>query len=229
MRKIGNNFFLLGVAHVLPSSMAEVKETIERERPDIVAVELDAARYLALLQGEQQNTVKNLRAGMRLSIMSVIMYIIQSRFSKQTGMPAGTEMLEAIKAAGEVGARVELVDQEIGVTLRRLNEAVPPGEKARIFAQLLISFIPFQGRPKLSSLTEDEVVDFLLHEFKEVSPKTHEVLISERDSYMASRLLHLMNSGKVVCVVGAGHVPGIYKLLEEAVGGWGVKLEYRSG
>ncbi|MEW6222767.1 MAG: TraB/GumN family protein [Candidatus Hadarchaeota archaeon] len=229
MRKIGNSFFLLGVAHVLPQSIEDARETIVRERPDIVAVELDAARYLALLQGEQQQTVKNLRAGMRLSILSVIMYLIQSRFSRQTGMPAGVEMLEAIKAAREVGARVELVDREIGVTLRRLNEAVPLGEKARVFANLLISFFPFQGRPKLDRLTEDEVVDFLLHEFRNISPETHKVLISERDAYMASRLIHLMNSGKVVCVVGAGHVPGIYKLLEEAVGGWGVKLEYRSG
>jgi len=227
LRKLGDNFLIVGVAHVLPKSMVEIRDVILAERPEIVAVELCPARYLALLQGGAQDTVENLRAGMRQSPLNVAMYLAQAKFSHQTGMPAGEEMLGAIETAREIGARVELVDQDIGVTVRRLSKAVPFGEKARIFAQLLLSLFPFQKRQSLESLADEDVVDYLLWEFRSMSPKAYNVLIQERDAYMAARLVHLLESGrKVVCAVGAGHVPGIYKLLQEATTGWGVKLEY---
>jgi len=55
------------------------------------------------------------------------------------------------------------------------------------------------------------------------------VLIEERDTYMASRLEMLLSLkvGKVACIVGAGHVPGIYDRLSTGISsGWGMKLEY---
>jgi len=227
LRKLGDNFLLVGVAHILPKSMEEIKEVISSERPEIVAVELCPARYLALLHGGAQNTVENLRAGARQSPLNLAMYLAQSKFSHQTGMPAGEEMLGAIEAAREVGARVELVDQDIGVTVRRLNSAVPFSEKAKLFAQLMLSLLPFQKRQSLERLADEDVVDYLLWEFRSMSPKVYDVLIKERDVYMATKLIHLLESGKkVVCAVGAGHVPGIYKILQETATGWGVKLEY---
>ncbi|MFR9705087.1 TraB/GumN family protein, partial [Aeromonas sanarellii] len=41
----------VGTAHISKDSVAEVEETIERERPDVVAVELDEGRYRQM-QGE---------------------------------------------------------------------------------------------------------------------------------------------------------------------------------
>ena len=39
---------VVGTAHVSERSVDEVEETIERERPDVVAVELDEGRYRQL-------------------------------------------------------------------------------------------------------------------------------------------------------------------------------------
>ncbi|MCX9073584.1 MAG: TraB/GumN family protein, partial [Candidatus Methanoperedens sp.] len=47
-----SRIILVGTAHVSEKSIAEVNEVIERERPDIVAVELDKGRFQAL-KGEE--------------------------------------------------------------------------------------------------------------------------------------------------------------------------------
>jgi pheromone shutdown protein TraB len=47
---------------------------------------------------------------------------------------------------------------------------------------------------------------------------------------MAAKLITLLLSGKkIVCVVGAGHVPGIYERLSRMLSGsWSLTLEYRA-
>jgi len=44
------NIIIVGTAHVSTKSVTEVEETIDRERPDVVAVELCPARYQALTE-----------------------------------------------------------------------------------------------------------------------------------------------------------------------------------
>jgi pheromone shutdown protein TraB len=48
--------------------------------------------------------------------------------------------------------------------------------------------------------------------FQEMSPRAYEVLVKERDAYMARKLMDI--DGDVIAVVGAGHKDGIYKNLE---------------
>src|SRR5688572_20008519 len=43
-------FSIIGTAHVSARSVAEVREVIEREKPDVVCVELDQQRHDALTQ-----------------------------------------------------------------------------------------------------------------------------------------------------------------------------------
>ncbi|MDI6884433.1 MAG: TraB domain-containing protein [Hadesarchaea archaeon] len=232
LKKLDDRLFLIGVAHVLPKSADEVEEIITRERPEIVAVELCPARYLALTQGgKRPGPLDTLRAGPKLTILSALIYLLQDKFSRQTGMPAGEEMLVAVKRAREVGARVELIDRDIGLTLQRLIDCMPWRERFRLFGELLLGLLPFGKRVELEHLTEEQIVDYLLSELKRASPTAYEVLIRERDTYMASRLAMLLSGGsRVVCVVGAGHVPGIYERLRKGVSGsWGMSLRYRVG
>ena len=48
--------------------------------------------------------------------------------------------------------------------------------------------------------------------FKDEAPSVYEVLVHERDAYLAARLMQLPQD-KVVVVVGAGHKPGIERYL----------------
>ena len=56
----GDRIILVGTAHVSDRSVAEVNEVIEREKPDIVAVELCNGRYRAL-KGESEVKVVNIK------------------------------------------------------------------------------------------------------------------------------------------------------------------------
>jgi pheromone shutdown protein TraB len=149
------------------------------------------------------------------------MTLLQARFSHQTGMPAGKEMLAAVEKAKEIGAEVIFIDQDIRLTLHRVNELMPWRERVWLTFQLLLSLLPLRRGVRLEEFTEEQVVSQLLEGFKRLSPTTYRVLIDERDAFMSSRLLPLLESGKnVVCVVGAGHVPGIGRHLEEALRAW---------
>jgi pheromone shutdown protein TraB len=158
-------------------------------------------------------------------ILNKFFHLIQTKFARQTGMPAGEEMLTAIKSAQKAGARVELIDRDINLTLQRLVERMGVREKMRLFLELLLGLLPFGARVDLERLTEDEIVTRLLSSLKRALPGAYEVLIEERNAYMAARIAILLAStkGKIVCVVGAGHVSGLCRRLDSK---WQVKLEY---
>ncbi|MBA7501500.1 hypothetical protein ES706_00070 [subsurface metagenome] len=232
LKKLDDRLFLIGTAHVLPKSAEEVKEVIVGERPEVVAVELCPTRYLALTQDlKRPSMLEAVRAGgVKLSLLNGLLYLLQNRFSRQTGMPAGEEMLVAIRHAQEVGARVELIDRDISITLQRLIDRMSWRERVGLFAELLLGLFPFGKRIELERLTDDQIVTYLLQELKRTSPTAYQVLIGERDAYMASRVAMLLSTstGKVVCVVGAGHVPGIYERLSKGPSGsWRISVEYK--
>jgi pheromone shutdown-related protein TraB len=54
----------------------------------------------------------------------------------------------------------------------------------------------------------------MMEEFGEIAPSASTVLIHERDEYIAKKILDESKKGKVVAVVGAGHIKGIKKHLE---------------
>jgi len=228
LRKLGDRLTLVGVAHVLPKSKGETRAAIERELPEVVAVELCPSRYAALMGKVERAGARAALRARELSpfILNKFFHLLQTKFARRTGMPAGEEMLTAIKSAQKVGARVELIDRDINVTLLRLVERMGAREKLRLFLELLLGLLPFGARVELERLTENEIVVHLLSSLKRALPRAYEVLIEERNSYMAARIAMLLAStkGKIVCVVGAGHVPGLYRRLGK--GKWQVKLEY---
>ncbi|MEM1689854.1 MAG: TraB/GumN family protein [Candidatus Hadarchaeales archaeon] len=205
MKKVRDGFIILGVGHVLPESVREVRELIAKEKPEVVCLELCPARYHALTYGtwKTQNS----------SILIRLIYIFQERLAKLTGSPIGEEMLTAIEEARKVGALIMLIDQDMEITIRQLM-GIPLREKFLMGLQILFSlFMPFEK--KISDLTEEETVEKLLSDFRKFFPFTYKILVEQRNVIMANRLLPLLNSDKkVVCVVGAAHVKGILQILQ---------------
>ncbi|MDI6820036.1 MAG: TraB/GumN family protein [Candidatus Hodarchaeaceae archaeon] len=224
LRRLNDRLILVGVAHILPESRVEAERAIERERPEVVAVELCRGRYEALAHDLPRPSVLEVLRARRfgLFMLNNLLYLLQNRFARQTGTPAGEEMLAAIECAKRVGARVELIDRDIGITLERLMGRTGMMEKMKFLAEILLGFLPFGPRVKLDKLTEDEVLSHLLSSLKRASPAAYEVLIEERNEYMAARIAELLalSSGRIVCVVGAGHVPGLCQRLTRERRGW---------
>jgi pheromone shutdown protein TraB len=210
VERLSDRLILIGTAHVFPESVKTVREVILAEKPEIVGVELCPQRYAALKSGSAPPSHP----------IALILYLIQEFFSKRTGVQAGREMLEAAEAAEEIGARLEFLDRDINVTLQRLLR-LGIGEKLKFLAWLVAGLF-LSPRLEPSELRGD-VISRLLHEFRRMCPGFYRVLVQERDEYMVTRILELSARGKMVCVVGAGHLQG----LARALGGWSFKVEWQ--
>ncbi|VUT24960.1 MAG: TraB family protein [Candidatus Methanolliviera sp. GoM_oil] len=214
------NLKIVGTAHVSEKSIKEVRETIRKEKPDIVAVELDEGRFRGLIEREETSLREVLRARdgeVRLLLLQWLLSHIQKKIGKGVGIMPGEEMLTAVEEAKKIGASVVLIDRDIRITLQLLRERMTFREKIRIFFSLLRSLFIRKGELiELDHITDEDVLDDLVNEFKKLSPNAAKVLIDERDAYMAKNLLSLSQMGedkKIVAVVGAGHEKGVKRYI----------------
>ncbi|MCK5459279.1 MAG: TraB family protein, partial [Thermoplasmatales archaeon] len=67
----------------------------------------------------------------------------------------------------------------------------------------------------LKEIMDQDVISAMMEEFGKIAPSVTTVLIHERDTYIAKKILDVSKKGKVIAVVGAGHLKGIQKHLEK--------------
>ena len=205
---------IVGTAHISEESIREVQRTIEAERPDVVAVELDPGRYQALTHPEQQSaSIKDVLSSGRLYQFLVhwLLAYVQNKLGSEVGVKPGSEMLSAIEVAGSVGASVALVDRDINITIARFWAKMRLIEKLKMLIALL-GITTSDEEIDLEDITNDDVISQLVSELRQFSPNAARVLVEERDAYLAGNLLKLR--GKIVAVVGAGHKEGIKHFLD---------------
>ncbi|MBU4202326.1 MAG: TraB/GumN family protein, partial [Candidatus Altiarchaeota archaeon] len=65
----------------------------------------------------------------------------------------------------------------------------------------------------MEKLKEKDIITEIMEDLGREIPSAKEVLVDERDRYIANRILNL-EARKVLVVVGAGHVEGIKKIIE---------------
>ncbi len=203
---------IVGTAHVSPKSVEEVREIIEREKPDAVAVELCPRRYKALVEGIREDVpvMDILKGGnVFLFLFQLILSHFQKKIGEEYGLKPGAEMIAAVEKARDVGADVLLIDRDVAITFRRFWESLGIVGKIKMLWQFVKS--TFSGEDvDVDKLLEQDILDALIEEFRKISPSAARTLIDERDEYMAANLMLAMQRyDKVVAVVGAGHRKGI--------------------
>ena len=62
-------------------------------------------------------------------------------------------------------------------------------------------------------LEDSDMMSKLMEEARTVAPNAGEVLIDERDTFLAGRIQQIRSRGKVLAIVGAGHLEGIIENL----------------
>jgi pheromone shutdown-related protein TraB len=214
-----HEIIIVGTAHVSEKSVQEVTSKIEETRPDIVAVELCPARYRALTGQEEEKEIKisELLSGGKLYFFLVQWFLayIQRKIGEELGVKPGSEMLAAIEAARGAGARVALVDRDVGITIQRFWSAMGFIDKIRLIGSLIpAAFGRGDEEIDIDSITQADVVSQMISEFRKISPGAANVLIDERDAFLARNLFLLSKQGRVLAVVGAGHREGIVRHLE---------------
>ncbi len=221
-RTVGDRIVLVGTAHVSERSVQEVKEAIDRHRPDVVAVELDPARY-KVLTGQtrwRELPITRLISGNNtyFFIAQAMLSAIQRALGLGKGVEPGAEMVAAIDAAADRQLPVALVDRDIGVTLRRAWGRMGLREKLRLTWNLLEAITGVYEEEleevDVEELLKEDTLTALMDELGRIAPSVKEVLIDERDAFIAKKILQASRDGKVLAVVGAGHLKGIAERLE---------------
>ena len=218
---VDDNLRLLGTAHVATASVEAVKQNIEEWKPDIVAVELCKSRHDALTQDkrlDREGLLKVIKEGKApMVLLQSLLAAEQRKLGLDEGQQPGAELLAAVEAAEEYELRVELVDRDIQTTLRRAWKNMSLKEKAGLMWALLAEDESNEELELEQMLADKDLLTSLMEELREVSPGAGSVLIDERDEFIARKISGIRSQGKVLAVLGAGHLDGVSKLLEEKV------------
>ena len=215
---------LLGTAHISKESVEEVKRCIHDEQPDCVCVELDEQRYKALTdekQWQELDIIAVLKSGKGfLLLANLVLAAFQKRIGADVGVKPGDEMKAALTAAEELSIKTELVDRPIHVTLKRAWAKNNLWGKSKLLATLLGSAFSTEklSEEEIEALKDKSEMDGMMAEMAEYLPQVKEVLIDERDRYLATKIWNA-SGRKSVAVLGAGHLEGTAAYLEKLQSG----------
>ena len=167
--------------------------------------------------------VKKLLSGnFTLTLVQWLLAYVQRKIGFNVGVEPGAEMKEAIRLAEERHIRLALIDRDINITLSRFWKSMKFLEKAKLIWALVSSIASKEDETDaidaetVDSLTQENVLEVALDEFREFSPTGSNALITERDAYLAHGIITIEHAPfeNAVVVCGAGHVPGITRFRE---------------
>ena len=224
----GKEIVLLGTAHVSQASCEEVKAAIIEKKPDCVAIELDEQRYASLNDSESWKNldiIKVLREKKGfLLLANLVLSSFQKRMGANVGVKPGDEMRAGIEAAKELNIPCEMVDRPIQTTLRRAWAKNSGYGKIKLLSALLASAASKEevSGDEIENLKNKSEMDGMMNELAQFMPGVKEVLIDERDFYLAAHIWEAVQKDErksVIAVLGAGHLPGVQAHLEKIAAG----------
>lgn len=205
---------LVGTAHVSKESTKLVASVIEEENPNTVCVELCESRYQAIRQKDRwqnMNIIKVIKEKKAFLLLSnLLLASFQKRIADKFDIKPGAEMIKAIETGESIGAEIHLADRDIRVTLSRTWRAMGLWGKIKILFQLLLSVgkIDEISEEDIEKMKQEDMLQTLLSDVRKSLPVLGNILIDERDRYLAHKIKEAPGE-KIVAVVGAGHISGI--------------------
>ncbi len=212
---------IIGTAHVSQKSVEEVRAAIEEFQPDVVAIELDPARFAALKKQSRDPTVEDVLEVKNFNSLLVqwLLSYLQRKIGVDVGVEPGAEMKAAIVEAEGRGLPIALVDRDIRLTLLRFWKSMGIIEKIKMVFALIYSIAEVDKGEEIDieSLKEQNIIDAVMDEFRRFSPNGAHALIDERDALIAHQLILLKvqrPESRILAIVGAGHRQGITNYVE---------------
>lgn len=217
------NIILLGTSHIAKQSLKEVEDTIEKEKPEIIALELDEKRLHALLSNKTKKriTLKDIRRiGFKGYLFSIIGAWVEKKLGEKVGVSPGSEMLKAFKIAREKKLKIALIDQDIEITLKRFSKSLRWKEKWNLLIDIIKGLLFKSERIEfdLTQVPDEKLIKKMIEQVKKRYPKIYQVLVEERDIIMARRLARISKQNpesKILAVIGAGHEEEMINLLKK--------------
>lgn len=210
---------LVGTAHVSKASVDLVEKVIREERPDTVCVELCKSRFQSVMQQDQwreMDIIKVIREKKSFMLLaSLMLAAFQKKIGEKLGVRPGQEMITAIETANAQEAGICLADRDISVTLSRAWRHMGVWSRIKMLFQLLLSMggVDDIDEKDIEQMKETDMLESVLAEVEKTHPELRKILIDERDQYLAQKI-RTAPGEKIVAVVGAGHVPGLRRHIE---------------
>lgn len=228
----GRTFILVGTAHVSEESVKEVRAAIEEYQPERVCIEIDENRYKMLKENLGYSHLDIFQVLKQRKSLFILANLALSSFQKKIGLDLGTkpgqEMMEAVQVAEENQLPVTLADRDVQITLKRAWAKAGFFTKMKLISALLTSVVSSEeiSSEEIEKLKKKTAIEGMMDELADYLPSVKQVLIDERDQYLAGKIYET-NEKSVLAVVGAGHVPGIIKHLQ-AQAEEGEKIDYEA-
>ncbi len=211
---------LIGTAHVSHESVDEVKQVIDDENPDRVCIEIDEGRYNSIIDSESwkkmdiHQVIKQKKGFLMMA--SLILGSFQKKIGADIGIKPGEEMKIAAEVAKDKGIPFSFSDRPVQITLQRAWAKSNLWNKMKLLASLIASAFSSESvdKKEIEELKNSNALQGMMEELANYLPSVKEVLIDERDRFLATEIFNTTEK-KVVAVVGAGHGPGILSWMEK--------------
>ncbi len=213
---------ILGTAHVSQASVDSVEALIEREKPDTVCVELCPSRVRSLKDLEYWKKLDIFTVFKERKMYLLLSSLILSSFQKKLGhgkIKPGDEMRKAIELAEKDNLKMVPVDREIQTTLKRAWGNVGFFSKSYLISALISSLLVKEEitEEKIEEMKSEDALKDIFSQLPGRFDQVKKVIIDERDEYLAEKIRQSAMDGskKLLAVVGAGHLEGIMKYINE--------------
>ncbi len=213
---------LVGTAHVSKESVELVESVINEQQPDTVCVELCPSRFQSIKKKDQwleMDIIKVIKEKKSFLLLSNLMLAsFQKRIGDKLGVKPGEEMIRAIDTAESTGAEICLADRDITITLSRTWRSTGFLSKMKLLFQLILSMggVDDIDEKDIEEMKQADMLESILSEVEKTHPVLREILIDERDRYLAQKIKTAPGK-KIVAVVGAGHEPGIRRYINDDI------------
>jgi len=214
------NISIIGTSHIAKKSIDSITDGFNSLNPDIVCVELDKRRLHALLSGEKPSyNISGIKDyGLTGYLFIVIGGYIQRKLGNIVGIKPGADMLAAVNLAKSNSKRLELIDQDITITIKELSRRFTFKEKIRFVIDILRAPFSKKQSINLSSVPSKEIIYFLMQQLKARYPNLYAVLIDDRNRFMVRRIARLslkFPEKKLLVIIGAGHEQGMLEMIRQ--------------
>ena len=217
---------LLGTAHVSRQSVEAVRDQIVNGDYDAVAIELCDNRYASMNDAKGYAemdlfaVIKQGKASMVAASLALGAY--QQRIAEQFEIQPGAEMKLASDLATAQALPLLLIDRDVGTTLKRVYRSIPWWRKMTVVSGLIASLFSREkvSEEEIEQLKQGDILENAFSQFSESAADLLQPLIAERDEYMAAKITNSIETQayqNILVVVGAGHLAGLSKHLQEGL------------
>lgn len=228
----GSKVYIVGTAHFSKESQDDVSLVIRNVRPDVVMVELCAAR-VHMLNHDEKTLLEEARDmsfskiqsitktnGLMNGLFYILMLNLSAKLTNDLGMAPGGEFRRAVEEMKLLSNPIlHLGDRSINITLQRAFNGLTLWQSIKIVFKLIFSNKSIT-KEEVEQCKQKDLLEELLDQMADEYPVFRDVFVTERDIYLCHSLTvaalpqSIGADGKpkpvnVVGVVGIGHTAGI--------------------